>query len=261
MPGRVAVQRLPNVPFRFGQVLEQVARSAGERRRHDSFRQQSQPGAALVGLLLRCFFMASPMARRELVPGASLAKMGHRLRPIWIVERQAPMPGDKCRWRRGWPDDRDCLQSSLGVPCGFPPAGRRPRRRGSSWWRRRAACPARLLPAAARRAPRSTDGAGCTLQPLKPARAIEAPMRVRNLRRLSASGQSVGLSRKFAAHQFLKCLAAGEFLQAAPGQRGPWASPRRRWIAVNCRSRLFRVLMASTSDFQPDWHRRSGTNA
>ena len=59
-------------------------------------------------------------------------------------------------------------------------------------------------------------GAGFTEQPLKPASASDAPINVRNWRRLSGIGPDGGLLGKLPPHQFLEGLAAGQLLQAAP---------------------------------------------
>ena len=67
------------------------------------------------------------------------------------------------------------------------------------------------------------DGAGRTEQPLRPARASDAPISVRNCRRLSAFGPERRLLGKFFAHQLLKGLAVGQFFQARQ-----YFLPRRR---------------------------------
>ena len=62
----------------------------------------------------------------------------------------------------------------------------------------------------------SADGAGFTEQPLRPARASDAPISARNCRRLTRIGPDGGLLGELRRSSLLKGLAVGQFLEAAP---------------------------------------------
>ena len=85
MPGRVAVDRLVDVPFCLGQVLQQRFDLLGQRRRDDRLGQQPQPGAAAAAAASR---MAARDGGQRVAPGARLAQVGDRLRAVRVVERQ-----------------------------------------------------------------------------------------------------------------------------------------------------------------------------
>ena len=76
-PSHVAMDRLVDVPFCLGQVLQQVFELFGRASARRSFRSAA---AGRRRGLLRCFCMASRIAGRGLAPGARLAQVRDRLR-------------------------------------------------------------------------------------------------------------------------------------------------------------------------------------
>ena len=182
-----------------------------------------------------------------LAPGARLPQVGDRLRAVGIVERQHGGLVEDVGGAAGWRGGRDCLRPWSAGPDGSPPAAR-PHCPRKSWrWHRTTACPARCLPADGRRAPDSPEGAGLTEQPLKPARASDAPISVRNCRRLRAVGPDVA-----ACSGNSRCMTSWKASLPASSSRLrqyclPCAPCRRCPKAASSASRFFRLIIGGTS--------------